>query len=111
MQHHMEIDQAEGEKTDNADTRLLDNLRSLGLMRKPMDGIPDPQQAAITQRLIEMYQDRGLGPSYITGFLEAFKLAHDYVVRHGTIWIPSAVENETVSHETDAGGRLPSESQ
>ncbi|MCH7801688.1 MAG: hypothetical protein IIC24_09140, partial [Chloroflexi bacterium] len=42
-----------------------------------------------------------LGPSYITGFLEAFKLAHDYAVRHGPIWIPSAVENETVSEETE----------
>ena len=70
-------------------------------MRTPMDGIPDPQQAAIVQRLIEMYQDRGLGPSYITGFLEAFKLAHDYAVRHGAIWIPSAVQNETVSEETE----------
>ena len=97
----MNTDPQSNEETDNTDTRLLDNLRSLGLMRTPLDGIPDPQQAAIVQRLMEMYQDRGLGPSYITGFLEAFKLAHDYAVRHGPIWIPSAVQNETVSEETE----------
>ena len=101
MQQQMKIDQPKGE---TADTRLLDQLRSLGLMRKPMDGIPDPQQAAITQRLIEMYQDRGLGPSYITGFLEAFKLAHDYVVRHGAIWIPPAGQDDSASGETTSRG-------
>ena len=111
MQRQMDTDPQSNEETDNTDTHLLDNLRSLGLMRTPLDGIPEPQQAAIVQRLMEMYQDRGLGPSYITGFLEAFKLAHDYVVRHGPIWIPPAVKTETVSEETDAGGRLPSESQ
>lgn len=100
MQHQMEIDQPEGEKTDNTDTRLLDDLRSLGLMRMPMEGIPEPQQAAIALRLMEMYLDRGLGPSYITGFFEAFKLAHDYVTRYGPLWIPTAVQNETVSPET-----------
>ena len=101
MQQRMNTDPQSNEETGNTDTRLLDNLRSLGLMRTPLDGIRDPQQAAIVRRLMEMYQDRGLGPSYITGFLEAFKLAHDYAVRHGPIWIPSAVENETVSEETE----------
>ena len=100
MQKQMEIDQLAEEKTSNADTRLLEELRSIEILDSPFDGIPGPQMQAIVRRLLDYAQardaDKQHNLGYATGFADAFRLAHDYVTRYGPLWIPKAVDAETV---------------
>ncbi|MDP6714132.1 MAG: hypothetical protein QF368_05865 [SAR202 cluster bacterium] len=104
VQKQINIDQVAEEKTNNADLTLLEDLRNIGMLESAFDGIPAPQMQAIIRRLLEYLQQRSgdeqqnLG--YVTGFADAFRLAHDYVARHGPLWITRAVDAETVPHGT-----------
>ena len=85
-----------------ADEHLLDRLRDLSVTDRPMSGLPDPQQAAVIASLMDVIDTDDVDSilPHLADFTKCFRLAHDYVVNHGALWIPPAVQPETVSWET-----------
>jgi len=70
-----------------ADQDLLDQLRELSLTDRPMSGIPDSQQAAVIAGFMELFEpDNNAIFPRLEEFTKCFRLAHDYVVKHGALW-------------------------
>jgi ABC-type lipoprotein release transport system permease subunit len=84
-----------------ADQDLLDQLRELLLTDRPMSGITDPQQAAVIAGFMELFDpDNTAIFAHLEDFTKCFRLAHDYVVKHGALWTETADQAVTVSHGT-----------
>ena len=96
-----------------ADENLLDRLRELSVIDRPMSGLPDPQQAAVVAGLMELSDTDDFDTilPVIKDFIKCFRLAHDYVVTHGPLWTQAADQPDTVSAETANCEPLPSRSR